>query len=196
MTKQARAAIQRWPLGGAALVVVAMVLALRSMGRVWWCQVGDRAIWSGDVWSAHNSQHVFDPYTFTHILHGVIFYWVFRLLFRKRWPAVRFALAVVIECAWEVAENSSAIIDHYRETTMSLDYFGDSVINSLADVLSCVIGFGFASLVPWWGALAFFLGSEALLAWWIRDGLLLNVLMLTFPVEAVKTWQMGLAPPA
>lgn len=187
----------RWRPYIAAIVVImlAMVVSLRMMGRVWWCTVGDLAPWSGEIWSAHNSQHFLDPYTFTHVLHGVMFYAILRLLLGKDRKPLRFTLAVALESAWEIAENTPMVIEKYRESTVSLDYFGDSVFNSIADVFSCMVGFGIAASLPWWATLVFFLGTEAFLAWWIRDTLLINILMLTFPVEAVKQWQMGGAPP-
>lgn len=177
----------------AALMAVAAVL-LFTQGRVAWCKCGSLAPWSGDIWSLHNSQHLVDPYSFTHVLHGVAF---FALLWPlRRWApdGVRAVVAVAVESAWECLENSAAVIEKYREATISLDYYGDSVANSMADVVACAVGFTIASRVSWKVALGFFLATEVVLALWIRDSLLLNVLMLTFPIDAVKQWQMGIAP--
>jgi hypothetical protein len=186
-----RSAAARNPLLAVALVVAAMAVALRAMGRVWWCQVGDWAPWSFDIWSPHNSQHLLDPYTFTHVLHGVVFYGLLRLVLGREWGWWRLVLALAAEAAWEVGENTPAVIEAYRESTISLDYYGDSILNSVADVAACAAGFLLAARLPAWATWAGFFGTELILALWIRDSLLLNVLMLTFPVEAVKQWQLG-----
>lgn len=178
----------------AALVPLAVaVVVLRSMGRVWWCACGSLAPWSGDIWSSHNSQHLFDPYTFTHVLHGVAFFAILWVPLRNRSLALRAALAVSIESAWEVIENSEAVIQKYREATISLDYYGDSVLNSIADVGACLLGFAIASRLPWWASLGLFVATELFLGWWIRDSLLLNIVMLVWPLEAIRQWQMGAA---
>lgn len=178
----------------AGIVAVAVVL-LNIQGRVWWCQAGDYTPWAFNIWTSHNSQHVIDPYTFTHILHGILEFWLIALVFWKLPLAWRFVLAVLIESAWEVGENTSFVINKYREETISLDYFGDSIVNSLADIVSCGLGFGFAYLARFWRSLIFFVLTEAVLIFTIRDSLIINLVMLISPVEAVKvaikTWQMG-----
>jgi len=175
-----------------AIVAVA-VLMLRVQGRVWFCKCGRIKVWSGDVWSEHNSQHLLDPYSFTHISHGLIFALLFLAVpwTRRRPLAWRLAAAVGIEALWEVVENSAWIIDRYRETTMALGYSGDSIVNSLGDVACFVLGFLLASRVKWYWSVGLFVAMELLLLATIRDNLMLNVLMLLWPVEAVKQWQMG-----
>lgn len=171
--------------------LVLMLVVLRAEGRVWWCKLGDYAIYVNEAWnSSHTSQHFLDPYTFTHILHGVMFLWLANLLFSKIGVAWRFLIAVLAESAWEVLENSAYIIEKYRENTASLDYFGDSIFNSIGDVVACALGFGIAFKLGWWKSLAFFLLTEIVLLLWIRDGLLLNILMLIYPLDAVKNWQL------
>lgn len=176
----------------AIVVVVALTaVQLRAQGRLWWCACGGWKLWSGDIWSSHNSQHLFDPYSFTHILHGVVICGVLKW-FRPQWsPAWRLALAVVVECCWEILENSRFVIERYREATVSVDYFGDSVVNSLGDVLTCALGFALARRIGVWRSIAFFLLVEVILLFWIRDNLFLNVLMLIHPFDAVKAWQAG-----
>ena len=181
----------KWPLAVAAVAVAAAAITLSSMGRTWWCTIGDMAPWSFDIWSAHNSQHLLDPYTFTHILHGVLFYGVLRLVFGKERFRIRLMVAVVLESAWELIENSERVIQSYRESTISLDYYGDSVMNSMADIGAMVGGFFLASTLPVWGSVMFFIVVEVTLALLIRDSLILNIIMLTFPIEAIKDWQMG-----
>ncbi len=174
-----------------ALVVVAAVLALNVEGRVWWCPAGDLAPWAWNIWSQHNSQHIVDPYSFTHILHGVGEFWLIYLVLR-RWPlAWRLLVSVMIASTWEVAENASFMIERYRTETISFDYFGDSIINSISDILCCAGGFLIAYKLGFWKSVAFFLATEAILIVWIRDSLLINILMLIYPIEAIKHWQTG-----
>lgn len=174
-----------------AVLIAAAVVMLRLQGRVWWCQAGDYAPWSWEIWSTHNSQHVVDPYSFTHVLHGVFEFWLIGLLFRRVPLAWRFFVAVFIESTWEVAENTSYVIQRYREETMSLDYFGDSVINSVADIFCCAFGFWLAWRLKFWKSLALFVLTELILILTIRDSLIINVIMLLWPIEGIKNWQVG-----
>ena len=173
------------------IVVAAATLALNLQGRVWWCSVGDYAPWSWDIWSKHNSQHVIDPYSFTHVLHGVLEFWLIGLVFGRFSLAWRFALAILIESSWEVAENSSYIINRYREETISLDYFGDSIINSWADIVCCGLGFVIAYKLRFWRSLILFLATEVILILTIRDSLVINIIMLIYPINVIKQWQIG-----
>lgn len=197
-TKEPRTS-NRWPSWVVPACIGIMLVAagiLRAMGRVWWCKAGDLAIWSSDIWSMHQSQHFFDPYTFTHVLHGVMFYALLYLLL-NRWmdPRRRLVIAVALESAWEILENSDFIIRKYREATISLDYFGDSVLNSISDILCCTAGYLAAMVLPSWVSAVGFFAVEAFLIWWIRDSLLINILMLTYPMESIKNWQLGAKPP-
>lgn len=184
--------MNRWKTtAGVAAIAVLMAIILRSQGRVWHCACRGWNLWSGDVWSSHNSQHFLDPYSFTHVLHGVLFAGAFRWL-RPDWSiGVTLLLTTAGEAAWEIVENSRFVIDRYRDATISLSYFGDSIVNSLGDLGTCLLGFALARRIGVWKSMAFFLVTEAVLAIWIRDNLLLNVLMLLFPVDAIKAWQMG-----
>ena len=174
-----------------AMVVATAVVILNIEGRVWWCPAGDLVPWSWDIWSRHNSQHIVDPYSFTHILHGVGEFWLIYLVCR-RWPlAWRLLISVSIASTWEVAENASFMIQRYRTETISLDYFGDSIVNSISDILCCATGFLIAYKLRFWKSVAFFLVTEAVLLVWIRDSLLLNIFMLVYPVEAIKVWQLS-----
>ena len=180
-----------YPIAAMLISVVGMLIALRAQDRVWWCRVGDLSPWSSDIWSAHNSQHFFDPYTFTHILHGVLYFWIVNLIlsdYRLRW---KFFLVIFVECVWELVENSNFVIDRYRAATISLDYYGDSILNSLSDVLSCAFGAFLAYKLKFWRSLAYFVATEILLLFLIRDNLTLNIIMLIYPIEAIKRWQMG-----
>jgi hypothetical protein len=174
----------------AAMLIVA-VIYLRWQGRVWWCQQHDLSPISIKVASPHNSQHVFDAYSLSHVLHGVLFYgffWLFRSKMSFRW---RLVAATAIEIAWEMMENSPIIINRYRTATAALGYEGDSVINSLGDVLSYALGFYLARRLGLWKSIAFFLLIDLSMLWLIRDNLALNVLMLLWPIDAIRRWQSG-----
>lgn len=180
-----------YPILAMMVSIVGMVIALYWQGRVWWCKVGDLSPWSSDIWSTHNSQHFFDPYTFTHILHGVLYFWIINLIFREMPLRWKFFLVIFVECLWELLENSNFVIERYRAATISLDYFGDSILNSLADVLSCAFGAFLAYKLKFWRSLIYFAATEILLLFLIRDNLTLNIIMLIYPVESIKQWQMG-----
>lgn len=189
----------RRPGGAAALEVVAvaailMVAAatLHLMGQPWWCAQGDLVPWASDINSPHNSQHLVDAYTLTHVLHGIALYAIlWAVAGAKLGQRHRFIIAMAVEAVWEVFENTDLIIGRYREATISLDYFGDSIVNSLGDLAACAAGYGVAMALPAWASVATFAGIEILLLLWIRDSLLLNIVMLVRPLEAIKTWQIG-----
>ncbi len=173
------------------IFVIAAMFTLRFEGRVWWCEAGDYSPWAWDIWSKHNSQHLIDPYSFTHILHGVLEFWLVGLIFPKVPLAWRLLMAVMIEGAWEIAENSSYIINRYREETISLDYFGDSIINSISDIVCCATGFVIAYKLRFWRSLILFVATEMILIFWIRDSLIINIIMLIYPIDAIKIWQLA-----
>ena len=176
-------------------ILIVTIAALFLMGQPWWCESGDLAPWSGDVNSSHNSQHLADPYTLTHVLHGVALYGIlWALLGARLGQPSRFVLAMGIEATWEIFENTPFVINRYREATISLDYFGDSIVNSLGDITACALGYAAATALPVWGSALFFVAVEVALLLWIRDSLLLNIIMLTWPIEALRDWQMGGSP--
>ena len=183
------------------LLAVAMWLAigatLLAMGRVPICSCGTVKLWWGVVQSAENSQHIADWYSFSHVIHGLLFYFFAHLLWRRwhllggRPAAWALPIAVAFEGMWELLENSPLIIDRYRAVTVSFGYEGDSVLNSLSDIGFMALGFWIASKLPWRASLVLALAFELFTLAMIRDNLTLNVLMLVWPLEAVRQWQAG-----
>ncbi|MCB9029906.1 MAG: DUF2585 family protein [Deltaproteobacteria bacterium] len=171
------------------LIPLIMVLVLLALGRQWWCPAGDLALWSFDNNSQHNSQHLLDWYTPSHISHGLIFYLVFVQLVGGRVRQYALELSMLIEASWEILENTDYVINRYREATIALDYFGDSIFNSFSDLLWCMLGFYIASRIKVRHTILLFLGFELFTLYFIRDNLTLNVLMLLWPIEAIKAWQ-------
>ncbi|MDB6118257.1 MAG: hypothetical protein JWO08_2038 [Verrucomicrobiaceae bacterium] len=176
--------------GAFSLLLTATPLALRGEGRSWWCACGQGYAWVSDIWSDHCSQHLLDAYSFSHLLHGLIFYFAAQWLMPKMRFVWQFWIATFLECAWEILENSPFIIQRYRAVTISLGYEGDSVINSLADVACFMLGFRLAKYLGFSRSLLVFAVTEIVSLATIRDNLTLNVLMLVWPVEAIKAWQM------
>ena len=180
-----------WPLATALGVMLSAAVALRLEGRSWWCSCGEPRVWIADAWGPHNSQHLSDPYSFTHVLHGLVFWWLLS------WSAPRLAAiwrgvaAIGIEAAWEVAENAAWAIERYRTATAAIGYTGDTVVNSLGDTAFCAIGLVVAQRLGWRRSAVVFFLTEAVLLVWIRDSLLLNVLMLLYPIDAIRQWQLG-----
>ena len=178
------------PIIATALVPLAMILLLRAEGRMILCACGHFALWVSDWCSSNTSQQLLDPYSFTHVLHGFLFFWLMALLF-KRMPRVwQFWLALLLESAWEIFENTSFVINKYRTETAALGYQGDTIVNSLGDLACALIGFVIARQLGLRRSLIVFAVIEAILIFWIHDSLLLQILMLIRPVEALKFWQM------
>jgi hypothetical protein len=174
----------------AAAVVALSACLLVAMGRTPTYRHGPVRLWSSDVRSDQNSQQLADPYTFTHVTHGVFLFWLIGLVGGSLPAGTRAVLALALECAWEVLENTDLVIQRYRAATVSLGYYGDSVLNSVGDVSAAAIGCALAAWLPVWPLVAGIVILEAALALWIRDNLTLNVLMLLRPFDAIRRWQM------
>jgi hypothetical protein len=177
----------------AAMVLMLLVLAiayLRWQGRIGWCACGRWNPVSFRI-DSHNSQHLFDAYSLSHVLHGFLFFGILWPLRSKLGLNTRAAIAATVEIVWEMLENSPIIINRYRAATVSLGYTGDSIANSIADVASFVLGFYLARKLGVWRSIAIFVAVELLMLWMIRDNLALNILMLLWPIDAVRNWQAG-----
>ena len=171
-------------------VLVVMIVLLRVEGRSLICTCGRFAIWISDWCSSNTSQQLLDPYSLTHILHGFLFFWLMLLLFKRMPPAWQFWLALLLESAWEVFENTSFVINKYRNETAALGYTGDTIVNSLGDLACALAGFVVARQLGLRRSLIVFVLVELVLILWIHDSLTLQILMLVRPVEAIKSWQM------
>ncbi|HKO98983.1 MAG TPA: DUF2585 family protein [Pyrinomonadaceae bacterium] len=194
MTSTTKTKRSRWEklalwVGLAAILIIAALL-LRLEGRLWMCACGTIRFWIGNTCSSDNSQHFLDPYAFTHVLHGFAFYWLIALVIPRLKSNWQLLLAIALEAAWEVFENTNFVMERYRTATAALGYNGDTVINSTGDILCCLVGFLIAKWLGFRRALIVFVALEVVLILWIRDSLLLEILMLTIPIESIKAWQL------
>jgi hypothetical protein len=172
-------------------IMVAQALVLHAMGRVWICSCGTVRLWVGDIWSSELSQQLFDWYTASHVVHGILFYGFLRLVLPRAPVLARLAIAVGIEAAWEIAENSPWVIEAYRKQALAAGYTGDSILNSLSDTLAMMTGFALAWLLPWRATVALVLVLEIGTAALVRDNLTLNILNFIHRFPVIETWQSG-----
>ena len=171
------------------LLILGMVVTEFLMGRLIICKCGYVSLWYNNANGPGNSQHIFDWYTFSHIIHGMVFYGLLWLIARRLPPQTRFILALVIESAWEILENSPFIIDRYRTATFAIDYYGDSIINSVSDVLAMCFGFILARKFRIWIIIILIIAMELFVGYMIHDNLSLNIINLIHPTETIKNWQ-------
>lgn len=173
-----------------SFTVLATLGWLAVNNQVWWSSA-NAAIWSSEIWSRSNSQHPLDPYTLTHMMHGVLCFWITSLLAKKLPLSRQFFLAVLFACAWELLENSPLFIERFRVVTAASEYVGDALVNSMTDIAACSLGFYLASKCRYGVSIAIFCLIEIATAVWVRDNMALNVLMIVFPVDSVRSWQIG-----
>ena len=180
-----------WVITGLLVFLIIMTVYLNAQGRLWFSASGDVLLWVGDAFSNENSQQLFDPYSFSHFLHGVIFFFILKYAFRNFSLESRFVASVMMEGCWEMLENSAIIINRYRDATAALGYNGDTIYNSYGDLLSCSIGFIVARYIGLKWSILLFIAIELICLFWIKDNLTLNVIMLIYPIEGIKDWQLG-----
>jgi len=177
------------------MAIVAMAAATELfLGRSFFGPDGRMGLWEGDIWSNENSQRLADPYSFSHIIHGMLFYGILYLAAHRLPVRYRFLMALALETGWEILENSPLIINRYREATISLGYVGDSVFNSMSDALMMSLGFLLAWRLRPWTTIVAIVIMEVGCALWVRDNLTLNIIMLVHPVDAIKAWQAAGQP--
>ena len=173
------------------LLLIAAGWILHSMGRLWIAASSKIYPLILDAWSPENSQHIADPYSTSHFLHGLVFFWLFFALRRRLSAGARLIIGLVIEIGWEILENSPIIIERYRSATASLGYTGDTVLNSISDIVFCIMGYYVARRIGWRASVGLFVIIEVLMALAYRDNLTLNIIMLIAPSDAIRIWQMG-----
>lgn len=181
--------IRQRRLSAIGLLFIGFLIALWLLGRQLVSDSGF-GVWTG-AWTEHTSQWIADPYTFSHVLHGVFFYWLLLPLRSRLSVGTRFLVASLVEAGWEILENTPYVIDRYRAATASLDYYGDSILNSTFDLFAAMLGFWLAWRYDWKWILLLVVAIELLLAYFVRDNLTLNVLMLFYPLESIKRWQLA-----
>lgn len=173
-------------------LVTLQIFVLYLQGHIPICSCGEVKLWYGLLNSPGDSQHVSDWYTFSHIIHGFVFYFILRTLSKKRWPPLLcFVFAIGLEVGWEILENSPIIINRYRETA-SLMYYGDSMLNSVSDVCAMALGFFLASKLRVSLSILLVIAFELFTLYIIRDNLTLNIVMLAHPFEVIRNWQLHL----
>ncbi|MGI9429715.1 MAG: DUF2585 family protein [Bythopirellula sp.] len=181
---------QHWPTLATAALLIATVAQLRHQGRIWFCVCGQPRFWTSEADGPHTSQHLADPYSLTHFLHGLVLFWLVTWLVRRwKWPW-QCLLALALEAGWEIFENTQLVIDRYRQTA-AIGYTGDSITNSVGDLLACWLGLQVARRISWRQTWVLFFAVEAILLYMIRDSLLLSVIMLVLPLDFIKQWQLG-----
>ncbi|MEJ2625413.1 MAG: DUF2585 domain-containing protein [Pseudolabrys sp.] len=179
-----------WLLVVAALMVV-QGLVLHAYGQPPICTCGTVRLWVGTVLGPENSQQITDWYSFSHIIHGMGFYFLLWLIAPRTPVLLRLALAVGLEVGWEILENTPFIIERYRQQALAQGYVGDSILNSLSDTVCAIIGFFLARLLPVRGSVALVVALELFVGVMIHDNLTLNIIQLIHPIPAISAWQAG-----
>jgi hypothetical protein len=173
------------------IILIATALIESAMGRIWICKCGYISLWYGNTNGSGNSQHITDWYSFSHFIHGMLFYGLLHVFAKKLPMRTRFIIAVLMEAVWEIFENSSYTINRYRTATAALDYYGDSILNSVVDIITCSLGFLLTRKISAKLSVVLIIVLELFALYFVRDNLTLNIIMLIHPVEAIKVWQLG-----
>ena len=170
-------------------LMAVQVVVLHLLGRVWICACGTIRFWVGDIHSSELSQQILDWYTPSHVIHGMIFYGILHLFLPRTPVLARLAIAVGIEVAWEIAENSPWVIEAYRKQALAAGYTGDSILNSVLDTVAMMTGFAIARLLPWQATVALALLAEVTVGALVHDNLTLNILNFIHRFPAIEAWQ-------
>jgi len=171
------------------LLVLAAAAVLLAMGRPPICTCGRVTLWVSSSTSPETSQMLADWYSASHIVHGVLFFGLLWMVARRLPVTTRLLIAIVIEASWEIAENSPIIIERYRSATAAVGYSGDSVLNSVSDIVMMIAGFLLARRLPRWGSILAVIILELVPLIVIRDNLTLNIIMLLHPLDSIRAWQ-------
>jgi hypothetical protein len=187
--------LERAPVGVCLLVAAAFValqaVLLYAIGQPLICSCGAIRLWAAAVTGPENSQQLTDWYTYTHIVHGLGFYFLLWLIAPRAPVGLRFALAVGLEASWEMIENTPFIIDRYRQSALAQGYFGDSIVNSVGDTLAGAFGFVLARVLPAWASVGLIVAMEGFVGYMIHDNLTLNLIQLIHASKAISHWQAG-----
>jgi hypothetical protein len=181
------------PLLGVAILIALQAFVLFLFGQPPICTCGYVKAWEGAVLSSGNSQHLTDWYTFSHIVHGFIFYGILKWLFPRSSAWQRILVATGVEVAWEITENTPWMINHYRQQALAQGYTGDSIINSVSDTFAMLGGFLLAWRLPAWATISIAICLEIGVGYTIRDNLTLNIVNLLHQFDFVKAWQSGIS---
>jgi hypothetical protein len=173
------------------VIVAGQALVLLAFGLPAICKCGYVALWHGNPSGPETSQHLMDWYTYTHVIHGFGFYLLLWLIAPRMSFGLRLAIATGLEAGWEVIENTSFIMERYRQSALARGYFGDSIVNSVSDTLAAMLGFVLARQLPIWSTVALAIVMELFAAYMIHDNLTLNIIQLIHPNGVVSLWQAG-----
>src|SRR3989344_1305095 len=180
--------MSKWMLITTLVLLAAHAVALYFMGQPWMYEGGYIKFWHGVVISGENSQHLSDWYTFSHIIHGILFYVGLSLVFPRLSVGTRLLLALAIESGWELFENTDMIINRYREQALAQGYFGDSIVNSTGDMIAALVGFVLAYRIPILASVVLVIILEGIALYFIRDSLTINIIQLIHPIDAIGAW--------
>lgn len=173
-----------------SLLLVGLMGAMELwLGRNLACPCGIK-LWHSVISNYGNSQHLFDWYSMVHVLHGLAYYWLVTLFDRKNKLSIiqKFVIAVFLSCAFEVIENTKWIIAAYRSHYSTFHYTGDSVVNSIGDVISVSIGFWVTTKAKLWMSITFFCVDVILIVYALNTVITSNTIIILDKIQHMKFW--------